>query len=164
MKKFKRFIKIIVSVLPLVVLAIGLTAIVVNASVVDLSSYIQTQKAGTQHVNPPYIGITPTKITALSFDDQLYKYTAPIRVYYFDAQYETGKHKIIEIWTKSSGQLPPEALQDTAINVPYSVIEIDTEYSPTAKDLVEWGEMGKYYVDSKSEIIAVVGWKPPFLR
>lgn len=119
-------------------------------------------KAGTQHVEvSPFTGITPTSVKSLSFDDQMYKYSAPVRIYYADKQYQLGRHRIIKIWTKYTGQLPPEALSDTAINIPYSVIEVDTEYSPYLKDIMQWATDGKYYVDSKAEIIQDMAWTPP---
>lgn len=52
-----------------------------------------------------------------------------MRIYYLQSEYETGKHKIVKCWTDKFGEALPEDSPKTAINDPYSVIEIDEEYN-----------------------------------
>lgn len=52
-----------------------------------------------------------------------------MKVYYLNAEYEKGKHKIVRTWSKYVEQAMPEDHPNTSINEPYSVIEIDERYN-----------------------------------
>jgi hypothetical protein len=51
-----------------------------------------------------------------------------MRIYYLQAEYEPGKRKIIIVWRAVDGPLPEDSPK-TAINDPYSVLEIDEKYN-----------------------------------
>lgn len=52
-----------------------------------------------------------------------------MRVYYLDAEYEPGKHEIVKVWAEVLDVAMPEDLAWTAINAPYSVLELDERYN-----------------------------------
>ena len=52
-----------------------------------------------------------------------------MKVYYLNEEYEAGKHRIAKVWLESLGLALPEDSAQTAINVPYSIIEIDERYN-----------------------------------
>ena len=52
-----------------------------------------------------------------------------MRIYYLNAEYETGKHKIAKVWSEFVDRAMPEDSPKTAINVPFSVIEIDERFN-----------------------------------
>lgn len=56
-----------------------------------------------------------------------------MRVYYFQDEYVPGKHHIAKVWSAKFLQARPEENINTAINVPYSVLEIDDEWN---RDLI----------------------------
>ena len=80
-----------------------------------------------------------------------------MRVYYLNDEYETGKHKIIQVWTESQGITLPDA----GIKSPYSMIEFDEFYNRTLAQallhnsqpfLDDEGLPDKYYVDGSGQI------------
>jgi len=77
-----------------------------------------------------------------------------MRIYYLNAEYEAGKHKIAAVWSDKAFQ--PEPI----INEPYSNIVIDEEYNPIAFDIASQATVGKYYVDNTGDIWEVEGWEP----
>lgn len=52
-----------------------------------------------------------------------------MRIYYLNAEFESGKHKILKVWSEKFAEPKPEDSPKTAINDPYTVIEIDEEYN-----------------------------------
>lgn len=60
-----------------------------------------------------------------------------MRVYYNQAEYEPGKHKIMKSWSNKFLQPRPEDDVNEAINIPFGVIELDEDWIPgLAKALV----------------------------
>lgn len=83
-----------------------------------------------------------------------------MRVYYLDAEYEVGKHKIMKVWSEYVSPAMPEDSSATAINVPYSILELDERYNrQLARDLLTNsrslpnGDLpDKYYVDDSEQL------------
>lgn len=84
-----------------------------------------------------------------------------MRVYYLDTEYEIGKHKIMKVWSEYVDRAMPEDSPRTAINVPYSILELDEGYNRwLAKQLLTnsrtdiEGELlpDKYYVDGDGNL------------
>ena len=85
-----------------------------------------------------------------------------MRVYYLNAEYESGKHKIVKVWSEYVDRAMPEDSPRTAINVPYSVLELDERYNRwLAKQLLTNNRGSapdgeplpdKYYVDSGEQL------------
>lgn len=78
-----------------------------------------------------------------------------MRVYYLTDEYETGKHKIVDVWTETRGITLPDA----GIKSPYSVLEFDEFYNRglTQKlfhnsDLLLEDVPDKYYVNGDGEL------------
>lgn len=86
-----------------------------------------------------------------------------MRIYYLNSEYEIGKHLIIATWIDIGGINPkPEDNPRTAINVPYSVLEIDEKLNPAlAKQLINNHRIpnkgpalpDRYYVDNSGELV-----------
>lgn len=53
-----------------------------------------------------------------------------MRIYYLQAEYELGKHKILKVWSRKFSVPRPEDDANEAINVPFSVLEIDEDWNP----------------------------------
>ena len=84
-----------------------------------------------------------------------------MRVYYLDEEYELGKHKIVKLWSEYVDRALPEDSPKTAINVPYSVLELDEAYNRwLARQLLTNSRAGingedlpdKYYVDGSGQL------------
>lgn len=117
-----------------------------------------------------YARIEPNKTIATSYLSQPVPANAlNLRVYYLQAEYEQGKHKIIKIWTDRFGTPLPEDSPDTTINVPYGVLEIDLKYNRTLVTklsnntvLLEDGTVfDRYYVDGQFKLRAKDGTLVP---
>jgi len=76
-----------------------------------------------------------------------------MRVYYLNAEYEAGKHKIVRVWSEHQGITPPDA----GIKRPYSVLELDEFYNRglaqslfhNSQSFLDDEELpDKYYVDA----------------
>jgi hypothetical protein len=88
-----------------------------------------------------------------------------LRVYYLNAEYEPGKHKIMKVWSDKLTDAKPEDSPKTAINVPYTVIEIDEQYNgllcrhllTNHVDLPDGESYDKFYVDSSGCIVTKDG-------
>lgn len=88
-----------------------------------------------------------------------------MRVYYLLSEYETGKHKILKVWSEKFIEQKPEESPKTAINVPYTVIEIDEAYNGLlCKNLLlntvilpNGTFYDKYYVDNSGQIVSKDG-------
>lgn len=52
-----------------------------------------------------------------------------MKVYYLDAEYEPGKHKIVAVWSRSFSIALPEDLPQTTVNVAYSVLDIEEDFN-----------------------------------
>lgn len=52
-----------------------------------------------------------------------------MRIYYLQSEYEPGKYKILKVWSEFVDRAMPEDSSKTAINVPYSILEIDERYN-----------------------------------
>jgi hypothetical protein len=52
-----------------------------------------------------------------------------MRVYYLQSENEPGKHQIAKVWFEKSLEPKPEDSSKTAINMPYSVLEVDEWYN-----------------------------------
>lgn len=82
-----------------------------------------------------------------------------MRVYYLNTEYEAGKHKIIKVCYETASITLPEDSPRTAINVPYSVLELDERYNRLlAKRLLmnsrsEGEELpDRYYIDGSGNL------------
>ena len=84
-----------------------------------------------------------------------------MRVYYLNEEYETGKRKILKVWSEYVDRAMPEDSPRTAINAPYSMLELDERYNRwLAKQLLAnsrpdaEGEPlpDKYYVDGEGKL------------
>ena len=80
-----------------------------------------------------------------------------MRIYYLNAEYELGKHKIVKVWSEFVDRAMPEDSPKTAINVPFSVLEIDERFNRwLARQLLSNSRASpsgvalpdKYYVDN----------------
>jgi len=80
-----------------------------------------------------------------------------MRVYYLNDEYETGKHRITQVWTESQGITLPDA----GIKSPYSVLEFDEFYNRgLAQSLLHNSQSflddedlpDKYYVDGSGQL------------
>ncbi len=77
-----------------------------------------------------------------------------MRVYYLDAEYETGKHKIVEVWAEFWGLTMPDA----HIKEPYSILEFDEFYNrQLAQRLIHnnrafYDLPDKFYVDGNGNL------------
>jgi len=85
-----------------------------------------------------------------------------MRIYYLDNEYESGKHKIVKVWSKYVDRAMPEDSPKTAINVPYTVLEIDERYNRLlAKNILTNNRMlpngvilsDKFYINNSGEIV-----------
>jgi hypothetical protein len=83
-----------------------------------------------------------------------------MRVYYLNEEYETGKHKIIKVWREQDGAMPEDSTK-TAINVPFTVIDIDEDTNRLLCTLLTRNNRGtpehlisdRYYVNSSGNIV-----------
>lgn len=83
-----------------------------------------------------------------------------MRVYYLQAEYLPGKHKILIVWSKQFDQGLPEDSPDTTINVPYSVLELDDKYNRqlcyfllrNSRGTPEHPMPDRYYVDNTGQL------------
>lgn len=84
-----------------------------------------------------------------------------LRIYYLNEEYEPGKHKIVQVWSKHADRARPEDSPSTAITVPHSVLELDERYNHRlARELLtntprlpdETPVPDKYYVDGSGEL------------
>jgi len=83
-----------------------------------------------------------------------------MRVYYLNAEYEPGKHKIMTIWSPRFGCALPEELPKTTINAPHTIIEIDEDYNRVLCHLLvnntrvtpEMVLPDRFYVDNAGQI------------
>ena len=84
-----------------------------------------------------------------------------MRVYYLQEEYETGKHKIVKVWSEYVDRAMPEDSPRTAINIPYSVSELDERYNRwLARQLLANSRTtpdgeplpDKYYVDGSGQL------------
>lgn len=85
-----------------------------------------------------------------------------MRVYYFNKEYEAGKHKIVKVWSEFVERAMPEDFPRTAINAPYSILELDERYNrwlarqlltnsrPPLEDDTPLPD--KYYVDGNGKL------------
>lgn len=80
-----------------------------------------------------------------------------MRVYYLNAEYEPGKHKILRVWSAKLMFPRPEENVNEAINAPYSVLEFDEDFNRNlAREVDNNSRLGprgtiipdKFYVDS----------------
>jgi len=77
-----------------------------------------------------------------------------MRVYYLNAEYEPGKHKIINVYSAYFSVALPEDSPDTTTSEPYSVLTLDERYNRLlAKRLLNNDgdpmlQNDKYYVDN----------------
>jgi hypothetical protein len=82
-------------------------------------------------------------------------------IYYLNAEFEVGKHKILKVWSEYVDRSMPEDSPKTNINVPYSVLEIDERYNRWLARQLLTNSRGrindetlpdKYYVDSGGKL------------
>lgn len=52
-----------------------------------------------------------------------------MRIYFLNSEYESGKHRIIKVWSEKFVEPKPEDSPRTDINDPHTVIEIDEGYN-----------------------------------
>lgn len=136
----KRKLVIILSALLLVVVTASLTSVVVLA----------------KSKNEPII----TTFDTLVGETQGYvEGSLNIRVYYLLSEYELGKHLIIKVWADQYGLPLPEDNPDTAINVPYGVLEFDIRYNRNvARAVQNWqdftpeGVTQRFYVNTSGQL------------
>lgn len=84
-----------------------------------------------------------------------------MRVYYLNAEYETGKHKILKVWSSYVSISMPEDFPNRQINVPYSTIEFDEAYNRAlARNLLmnhrttPMGELpDRFYINNSGQLI-----------
>jgi len=84
-----------------------------------------------------------------------------MRVYYLNQEYEADKHKIVKVWSEFVDRAMPEDSIRTAINVPYTVLELDERYNRwLAKELLTNSRTDtegedlpdKYYIDGDGKL------------
>jgi hypothetical protein len=84
-----------------------------------------------------------------------------MKIYYLQAEYEPGKHRIMKIWSSKFIQPRPEENINEAINVPYSIVEFDEDWNrDLAREIVgnyRFAPDGqqlpdKFYVDNSGDI------------
>jgi len=84
-----------------------------------------------------------------------------MRIYYHDTEYESGKHKIVKVWSVYFDIPMPEDSPRTAINVPYSVLELDERHNRwLAKQLLQNKRSSpigtplsdRYYIDNNGDL------------
>lgn len=84
-----------------------------------------------------------------------------MRVYYLNEEYESGKHKIVKVWSEFSEVAMPEDSPRTAINVPYSVLKLDERYNRwlarqlltnSRTDIDDESLPDKYYIDGDGSL------------
>lgn len=84
-----------------------------------------------------------------------------MRVYYLNSEYESGKHKIMKVYSEYVDRILPEDTSKTAINVPYTVIEFDERYNRILAHLLLKNHRGtieqpmpdRFYVNNNGQII-----------
>lgn len=85
-----------------------------------------------------------------------------MRVYYYQSEYEPGKHKIAHVYSEFISLYLPEDSPETNIVLSYSVLELDETYNrPLARLLLGNSQMlpngtklpDRYYVNNSGQII-----------
>lgn len=84
-----------------------------------------------------------------------------MNIYYLNTEYEPGKHKILKTWSEKFLEPKPEESSKTAINVPYTVLEIDERYNGLlCKNLANNARdklPDRYYVDNDGKLYSKNG-------
>jgi hypothetical protein len=73
-----------------------------------------------------------------------------VRLYILDAEFETGKHRIIKAWAPFLPIPKPESNPKTAVNAPHTVKVVDERYNPEAYEILKYPY--NYYVDNNGDI------------
>lgn len=84
-----------------------------------------------------------------------------MRIYYINSEYESGKHKIMKVYSEYVDRALPEDSSKTAINVPYTVIEFDERYNRLLAHLLlrnnrsnpEHPLPDRFYVNNSGQIV-----------
>ena len=78
-----------------------------------------------------------------------------MKVYYLQAEYETGKHKILKTWAEFFGLETPN---EAKIREPYSVLEFDEYYNRKLARLLFYNDRGeeglpdRFYIDNDNKL------------